>query len=111
MAATAEEEKVMHRYKTLKMTEIEEELTKNKQLIEMTKGDEDGDEESGSDSEPSEDNLSDEEIAKLVPVKRKPNESPNKLNKEKTKKPAELVRKPSGKKIPAEEKSPSARNK
>ena len=30
MAATAEEEKVMHRYKTLKMTEIEEELTKNK---------------------------------------------------------------------------------
>jgi len=42
----------------------------------MTKGDEDGDESAGSDSEPSEDNLSEEEMAKIIPVKRK--ESPNK---------------------------------
>ena len=70
----------------------------------MTKGDEDGDDTAGSDSEPSEDNLSEEEMAKLIPVKRK--ESPTKP-KEKNKKP-ELARKNSGKKLP-EEKSPSAR--
>ena len=70
----------------------------------MTKGDEDGDDTAGSDSEPSEDNLSEEEMAKLIPVKRK--ESPTKL-KDKNKKP-ELARKTSAKKLP-EEKSPSAR--
>lgn len=37
----------------------------------MTKGDEDGDDTAGSDSEPSEDNLSDEEMAKIIPVKAK----------------------------------------
>ena len=72
----------------------------------MTKGDEDGDDTAGSDSEPSEDNLSEEEMAKIIPVKRK--ESPTKL-KDKNKRP-ELVRKGSGKKL-NEEKSPSARGK
>ena len=72
----------------------------------MTKGDEDGEESAGSDSEPSEDNLSEEEMAKIIPVKRK--ESPTKL-KDKNKKP-ELIRRNSGKKLP-DEKSPSARNK
>ena len=48
----------------------------------MTKGDEDGEDSACSDSEPSEDNLSDDEMAKLIPVK----PSPNKL-KEKNKKP------------------------
>ena len=71
------------------MQEIEKELTQNRQLIEMTKGDEDGDDTAGSDSEPSEDNLEEEEMAKLIPVK-KNKESPNKL-KEKNKKP-ELAR-------------------
>ena len=70
----------------------------------MTKGDEDGDGESGSDSEPSEDNLSEEEMAKIVPIKRKA-ESPNKLKDKK--KPEPLVRKPSAKRL--EDKSPSAR--
>ena len=70
----------------------------------MTKGDEDGDDTAGSDSEPSEDNLSEEEMAKLIPVKRK--ETITKP-KEKNKKP-ELPRKNSGKKL-IEEKSPSAR--
>ena len=72
----------------------------------MTKGDEDGDDTAGSDSEPSEDNLSEEEMAKIIPVKRK--ESPTKL-KDKNKKP-ELLRKTSGKKL-NDEKSPSARGK
>ena len=71
----------------------------------MTKGDEDGEDSAGSDSEPSEDNLSEEEMAKIIPVKRK--ESLNKI-KEKGKKP-ELVRKNSGKRL--DEKSPSARGK
>lgn len=83
-------------YTSIKMNEIEEELTTNKQLIEMTKGDEDGDGMSGSDSEPSEDNLSEEEMAKIIPVKRK-TESPTKLR-DKNKKP-EIVRKTSAKKL------------
>ena len=69
-------------------------MTTNKKLIEMTKGDEDGDGESGSDSEPSEDNLSEDEMAKIIPVKRK--ESPTKLR---DKKKPEIVRKPSAKKL------------
>ena len=71
----------------------------------MTKGDEDGEDSAGSDSEPSEDNLSEEEMAKIIPVNRK--DSPMKL-KDKNKK-QELVRKNSGKRL--DEKSPSARNK
>lgn len=72
----------------------------------MTKGDEDGEDTAGSDSEPSEDNLSEEEMAKIIPIKRK--ESPNK-NKDKNKK-NELNRKNSGKRLKGDE-SPSARGK
>lgn len=90
------------------MNEIERELTTNKQLIEMTKGDEDGGDSAGSDSEPSEDNLSEEEMAKIIPIKKKENMSPTK-GKEK-KKEQQLVRKQSGKRLP-EDKSPSARGK
>ena len=42
--------------------DLEKELTQNKELIKMTNGREDG-ASSGSDSEPSVDNLDDEEIA------------------------------------------------
>ena len=69
----------------------------------MTKGDEDGEDTAGSDSEPSEDNLSEEEMAKIIPVKRK--ESPNKI-KDKNKK-NELNHKNSGKRLKGDE-SPSA---
>ena len=47
--------------------DIEKELTQNKELIKMTMGREDG-ASSGSDSEPSVDNLDEEEIAKVVPI-------------------------------------------
>ena len=40
-------------------------------MIEMTTGDEDGDDTAGSDSEPSEDNLTEDEMAKVVPIKKK----------------------------------------
>lgn len=56
----------------LKVTDLEKELESNKKLIAMTAGDEDGEEDEGSDSEPSEDNLEEEELAKIVPVKKKP---------------------------------------
>jgi len=64
----------------------------------MTKGDEDGDESAGSDSEPSEDNLSEEEMAKIIPIKRKENASPTKVKEKK--KEAPLVRKQSSKRLP-----------
>ena len=54
------------------MKDIEKELAENKKLIEMTKGDENADGDSGSDSEPSEDNLSEDEMAKIIPLKKKP---------------------------------------
>ena len=73
----------------------------------MTKGDEDGDGESGSDSEPSEDNLSEEEMSKVVPIKQRKDSSPTK-NKDKNKKPEALMRKNSGRKNIGEA-SPSAR--
>jgi hypothetical protein len=40
----------------------------------MTKGDEDGDDSAVSDDEPSEDNLEEEEMAKIIPMKPKPKE-------------------------------------
>ena len=46
---------------------LEKELTQNKNLIKITMGDEGRS--SGSDSEPSADNLDDEEMAKIVPIK------------------------------------------
>lgn len=48
------------------------ELTDNKQLIKMTEGKEEGDgASSGSESDPSEDNLEEDEIAKIVPLSAK----------------------------------------
>jgi hypothetical protein len=40
----------------------------------MTKGDEDGDDSAASDDEPSEDNLEEEEMAMIIPMKPKPKE-------------------------------------
>lgn len=55
----------------IKVAELEKELEQNKKLIEMTKGDEDGEDSACSDSEPSEDNLEEEEMAKIIPIKPK----------------------------------------
>ena len=46
---------------------LEKELTENKKLINMTTGEEGNS--SGSDSEPSADNLEEDEMAKIVPIK------------------------------------------
>jgi hypothetical protein len=69
-------------YKELNSDAILKELTENKQLIKMTEGKEDGDGgSSGSESDPSEDNLEEEEIAKIVPLsaKKKPAEKKKSL--------------------------------
>lgn len=58
-------------YTLLNFKEIENELSNNKKLIDMTNGREDG-ESSGSDSQPSEDNLDEEELATVVPIQKKP---------------------------------------
>ena len=81
------------KYAALRMQDIEQELETNKQLIEMTTGDEDGEDSACSDSEPSADNLSDDEMAKLIPTKPSPNRP-----KEKNKKPDSLARKNSANK-------------
>ena len=47
---------------------LEKELTSNTKLIKMTAGDEMNS--SGSDSEPSADNLEEDEMAKIVPIKK-----------------------------------------
>lgn len=58
-------------YKELNFDAIQKELSDNKQLIKMTEGAEDGEGggSSGSESDPSEDNLEEDEIAKIVPLK------------------------------------------
>ena len=69
-------------YLQLNTDAILKELTENKQLIKMTEGKEDGDGgSSGSESDPSEDNLEEDEIAKIVPLsaKKKPNEKKKSL--------------------------------
>lgn len=58
-------------YCLINYKEIENELSSNKKLIDMTNGREDG-ESSGSDSQPSEDNLDEEELATVVPIQKKP---------------------------------------
>ena len=58
-----EEDKVEKTYILFKADDLEAELTQNKQLIKMTSGGEDDDGSSGSDSEPSADNLEEEEMA------------------------------------------------
>lgn len=50
---------------------LREELNQNKELISMTESKGDGNESAGSDSEPSEDNLKEDEMAELVPMKPK----------------------------------------
>ena len=57
-------------YTKFNAKDLERELAGNKQLIKMTSGPEDG-ESSGSDSEPSADNLEEEEMAQVVPIKNK----------------------------------------
>ena len=54
------------------MEALKNELKENKDLIKMTEGKESGDgDSSGSDSDPSEDNLEEEEMAKIIPIKLK----------------------------------------
>ena len=57
-------------YTQINAKDLEAELTQNKKLINMTMGDEGNS--SGSDSEPSADNLEEDEMAKLVPIKPPP---------------------------------------
>ena len=67
--AVTEEKVVVPSYTDISALELEKELTQNKKLINMTMGEEGNS--SGSDSEPSADNLEEEEMAKLVPQKKK----------------------------------------
>jgi len=50
---------------------LRDELMDNKELIKLTESKEDGADSAGSDSDPSEDNLEEEEMAQLVPIKKK----------------------------------------
>jgi hypothetical protein len=59
-------------YQKLKALDLEKELETDKKLIEMTTGAEDGEDSAASDSEPSEDNLEEAEMAKIIPTKAKP---------------------------------------
>ena len=54
-------------YKDFNAEDVVKELTQNKKLIKMTMGEEGNS--SGTDSEPSADNLDEDEIAKILPVK------------------------------------------
>jgi len=54
------------------MESLKNELKDNKDLIKMTEGKEEGDgDSSASDSDPSEDNLEEDEMAKIIPIKLK----------------------------------------
>ena len=66
-------------YTKIEVKAIEQELTSNKKLISMTMGEEGNS--SGSDSEPSADNLEEDEMAKIVPIKvnKKPKKEEKKL--------------------------------
>lgn len=61
-----------------KIDSITQELAGNKKLIALTAGDEDESGDEGSDSEPSEDNLEEEELAKIVPIATKVKPEPPK---------------------------------
>ena len=78
-------------YGALNALALEKELTANTKLIKMTMGEEGNS--SGSDSEPSADNLEEEEMAKIVPMKKKPL-PPKELKKPVPKKMAPVVKKP-----------------
>ena len=74
----------------------------------MTKGDEDGEDSAGSDSEPSEDNLEEEEMAKIIPIKPKKKLTEPPLPKvPQIKKKPDLVKRPSKSQL-GQEKSPTA---
>ena len=66
----SEEQQEADEYKNLNAVDMAKELSANKQLIKLTTGGENG-ESSGSDSEPSADNLDEEEMEKIVPVEKK----------------------------------------
>lgn len=72
---------------------IEKELSGNKDLIKRTTGRDNGESSGGSDSEPSADNMEEEELAQVVPVKPKPKpvEDPKKLKKLVTQKISQLI--------------------
>ena len=97
-----------NKFAKIKVSDLEKELTENKKLIEMTKGDEDGEDDDGSDSEPSEDNLEEEEMAKIIPIKpkKKPAEPNPKLSKFQNRK-LEVLKKPSRSKVGDYQKSPT----
>jgi len=69
---------------TFKLSDIEDELSKNKKLIEMTSGGEHGEGDSGSDDEPSEDNMDEEELSQIVPIPKKKEEDKPQPPKKKT---------------------------
>lgn len=52
----------------IKVGDIETELKENQKLIQMTAGFEDEEGDEGSDSEPSGDNLDEDELAEIVPI-------------------------------------------
>ncbi len=52
----------------IKVSDIETELKENQKLIQMTAGFEDEEGDEGSDSEPSGDNLDEDELAEIVPI-------------------------------------------
>lgn len=66
-------------YEAINALELEQELSRNKKLISMTMGEEGGS--SGSESEPSADNVDEEEMAKILPVKAAKKPGPKKEDK------------------------------
>ena len=74
---------------TLKREDLERELTANKQLLRLTSGDDEGNS-SGSDSEPSADNMDDDEMSKIVPAV-KPKAKPPPKKEEKKPAPKKIV--------------------
>jgi hypothetical protein len=79
--------------------DLAQELSKNKKLMALTTGKDDG-ESSGSDSEPSADNLEEEELAQVLPVRPVPQTRPPPIKKA----PEKKVVKPQP--IPPKPKSP-----
>ena len=74
----------------IKVSDIETELKENQKLIQMTAGCEDEEEDEGSDSEPSGDNLDEEELAELVPIVKVEPQPPKEVKNVKAKKPDTL---------------------
>ena len=68
MLHAKEEDQDPGEYLKINANDLAQELSKNKKLMALTTGRDDG-ESSGSDSEPSADNLEEEELASVLPVK------------------------------------------